>query len=84
MEEILITSNRKPFSIENGRGKDFHNTLFQDLLNKNNIKYFSRSTYLGAVFAKRPNCTIRDFRKRHVFEKKSNWIVITPTITKRY
>ena len=35
-EIFLITSKRKPNLFET----DFHNNIFQDLLNKNNIKFF--------------------------------------------
>ena len=84
-ENILISSKRKPNLIESDRGKEFYNNIFQDFLNKNNIKLYSRNTYLGAVFAERFNKTIRDLLKRPVFEKgDGNWIDILSTITKQY
>ena len=84
-ENILISSKRKPNLIESDRGKEFYNNTFQDFLNKNNIKHYSRNTYLGAVFAKRFNKSIRDLLKRPVFEKgDGNWIDILQTITKQY
>ena len=84
-ENILISSKRKPNLIETDRGKEFYNNIFQDFLNKNNIKLYSRKTSLGAVFAERFNRTIRDLLKKPVFEKgDSNWIDIIPTITKQY
>ena len=61
---------KKPNLIENGRGKDYYNDIFQDFLDKNNIKIFSRNTSLGAVFAERFNRTIRVLLKRPVFEKR--------------
>ena len=83
-ENILITSRRKPNLIESDRGKEFYNIFFQDFLNKNNIKFYSRNTSLGDVFAERFNKTIRDLLKRPVFEKgESNSIDILPTITKQ-
>ena len=57
---ILIDSKRKPNLIESDRGKEFYNNIFQDFLNKNDIKLYSRNTFLGAVFAERFNRTIRD------------------------
>ena len=33
-ESILISSKRRPNSIESDRGKDFYNTMFQDFLNE--------------------------------------------------
>ena len=85
LENILINSKRKPNLIESDRGKEFYNNIFQDFLNKNNIKLYSRNSLYGAVFAERFNRTIRDLPKRPVFEKSDgNWIDILQTITKQY
>ena len=84
-ENILINSKRKPNLIETDRGKEFYNNIFQDFLNKNNIKLYSRNTSLGAVFAERFNRTIRDLLKKIVFERgDAKWIDVLPTITKQY
>ena len=80
----MITSKRKPNFIETDRGKEFYNSIFENFLNNNNIKHYSRNT-LGAVFAERFNLTIRNLLKRPVFEKgEGNWINILPTKTKQY
>ena len=84
-ENILISSKRQPTLVESDRGKEFYNNIFQDFLNKNNIKLYSRNSSYGAVFAERFNRTIRDLLKRPVFEKgDGNWVDILPTITKQY
>ena len=84
-ENMIISSKRKPNLIETDRGKEFYNNIFQDFLNKNNIKLYSRNSSYGAVFAERFNRTIRDLLKRLVFEKvDGNWIDVLPTITKQY
>ena len=84
-EIILINSNRKPNLIESDRGKEFYNDIFQDFLNKNNIKLYSRNSSYGAVFAERFNRTIRDLLKKPVFEKgDGKWIDVLHTITKQY
>ena len=84
-ETILISSKRQPNLIESDRGKEFYNNTFQDFLNKNNIKFYSRNSSYGAVFAERFNRTIRDLLKRPVFEKgDGNWIDVLQTITKKY
>ena len=84
-ENILISSKRKPNLIESDRGKEIYNKFFQDFLNKNNIKLYSRNSPYGAVFAERFNRTIRDLLKRPVFEKgDGNWIDVLQTITKQY
>ena len=81
----MINSKRKPTLIESDRGKEYYNNIFQDFLNKNNIKIYSRNTSLGAVFAERFNCTIRDLLKKPVFEKRDgNWIDVLHKITKQY
>ena len=37
-ENILINSKRKPNLFESDRGKEFYSNIFQDFLNKNDIK----------------------------------------------
>ena len=84
-ENILISSKRKPNLIETDRGKEFYNNIFQDFLNKNNIKLYSRNSSYGAVFAERFNRTIRDLLKKIVFEHgDAKWIDVLQTITKQY
>ena len=84
-ENILINSKRKPNLIETGCGKEFYNNIFQDFLNKNNIKIYSRYSSYGAVFDERFNRTIRDILKKIVFERgDAKWIDVLPTITKQY
>ena len=84
-ENILINSKRKPNLLEGDRDRGFYNNIFQDFLNKNNIKHYSRNSSYGAVFAERFNRTIRDLLKKIVFEHgDANWIDVLPTITKQY
>ena len=81
----MIRSKRKLNLIERDRGKEFFDNIFQDFLNKNNIKLYSRNRLPGAVFAERFNRTIRDLLKRPVFEKgDGNWIDVLQTKTKHY
>ena len=84
-EIILISSKRKPNLIESDRRKEFYNNMFQDFLNKTNIKLYSRSSSYGAVFAERFNRIIRDLLKKIVFEQgDAKWVDILPKITKQY
>ena len=84
-ENFLLSSKRKPNLIESDRGKEFYNNIFQDFLNKNNIKIYSRNSSLGSVFAERFNRTIRDLLEKIVFERgDAKWIDVLPTITKQY
>ena len=81
----MISSKRKPNLIESERGKEIYNNIFQDFLNGNNIKIYSRNTSLGAVFSERFNRTVRDLLKRPLFEKgDGNWIDRLPKITEQY
>ena len=81
----MSSSKRKPKLIESDRGKEFYNNTFQKFLKNNNIKHYSRNTYLGAVFAEKFNRTFGDLLKRPVFERRdANWIGVSPTKTKQY
>ena len=82
---MIINSKRKPNLIESDRGKEFYNNIFQDFLNKNNIKLYSRNGYYGAAFAERINRTIGDLFKRPILEKgDGKWVDVLPTIPKQY
>ena len=84
-ENIIINSKRKPGLIESDRGKEFYDNIFQDFLNKNNVKLYSRNSSLGAVFAERFNRAIRDLLKKIFFEQgDAHWVDVLPTITKQY
>ena len=81
----MISSKRRPNLIESDRDKEFYNNIFQDFLNKNNNKLYSRNSSYGAVFAERFIRTIRDLLKKIVFEKRDgNFFDVLPTITKQY
>ena len=84
-ENIIINSKRKPNLIQTDRGKEFYNNIFQDFLNKNDIKLYSRNSSYGGVFAERFNRTTKDLLKRPVFERgDGNWIDVLQTITNQY
>ena len=68
-ENVLICSKRKLGLIEKDRAKEFYNKIFQDFLNKNNIKNHSRTSSYGAVFAERFNGTIRSLLKKSFSNK---------------
>ena len=84
-ENIIKSSKRSPNLHEGDRDGGFYNNTFQDFLNKNNIKLYSKNSSYGAVFAESFNRTIRDLLKKIVFEQgDAKWIDILPTITKQY
>ena len=66
---MLKSSKRKLNLIETDRGKEFHSSVFQKLINNNNHKFYSRNTYLAAVFAVIFNSSIRDLLKKPFFKR---------------
>ena len=85
LENIIKSSKRSRKLHEGDRDRGFYYSMFQDFLNKNNIKIYSRNSSFGAIFAERFNRTIRNLLKRPVFGKRdSNWIDVLPKITKQY
>ena len=84
-EKNRLGSKRPPNLVETDRRKEFPSGVFADFLNKNNFEGYSRSNFLGDVFAECFNHTIRNLRKRPVFERgDGNWIDISLVITKQY
>ena len=82
---ILSSSKRSPIKIHSDRGKEFHNSVFQNFLKLKNIDLYSTFTDKGAVIAERVNKTIRNLLKKPVFERgDSKWIDLLPLITKKY
>ena len=83
--EIIKSSNRKPNLLETDDGKEYINKIFNEFLNNNKIKRYSRYTDKGAVFAERFNKTIRNLLKKPVFEKgKASWIDEIQSVVKKY
>ena len=83
--EIIKSSNRKPNLLETDDGKEYVNKIFNEFLNNNKIKRYSRYTDKGAVFAEGFNKTIRNLLKKPVFEKKNaDWISELPSVIKKY
>ena len=78
-QNIIKSSKRSPSLLEGDRDRGFDNNIFQDLLNKNNTKLFSRNSSYGAVFAERFNRTTRNLLKKIVFEQSdAKWIDVLP------
>ena len=83
--QIIKTSRRKPNLLETDDGKEYVNKIFNEFLNNNNIKRYSRYTDKGAVFAERFNRTIRNLIKKPVFEKgRADWLSELPSVIKQY
>ena len=83
--QIIKTSKRKPNRLETDDGKEYVNKIFNEFLNNNKIKRYSRYTDKGAVFAERFNRTIRNLLKKPVFEKgNADWLSELPSVVKKY
>ena len=83
--EIIKSSNRKPNLLETGDGMEYVNKIFNELLNNNKIKRYSRYTDKGAVFAERFNKTIRNLLKKPVFEKRNDaWLSELSSVVNKY
>ena len=83
--QINKTSKRKPNLLETDDGKEYVNKIFNEFLNNNKIKRYSRYTDKGAVFAERFNRTIRNLLKKPVFlAGKADWVSELPSVIKQY
>ena len=59
-EKIISSSKRRADLIESGKGIEFFNKIFTNLLRIRNIRRYSRNTSVGAAFAERVHRTNRD------------------------
>ena len=83
--EIIKSSNRKPNLLETDDGKHYVNKIFNEFLNNNKIKRYSRYTDKGAVFAERFNKTVRTLLKKPVFEKgNADWLSELSSVVNKY
>ena len=83
--QIIKTSRRKPNLLETDDGKEYVNKIFNEFLNTNKIKRYSRYTDKGDVFAERFNRTIRNLLKKPVFEKgRADWLSELQSVVKQY
>ena len=83
--QIMKTSKRKPNLLETDDGKEYVNKIFNEFLNNNKIKRYSRYTDKGAVFAERFNRTIRNLLKKPVFlAGNADWLSELPSVIKQY
>ena len=83
--QIVETSRYKLNLLETDDGKEYVIKNFNQFLNSNKVKKYSRNTSFGAVFAERFNRTIRNLLKKPVFEKgNANWRSELPSVFKQY
>ena len=84
-EKLPIFQEENHIFFGTDRGKDFYNSVFQNFLKNNNIKYCSRNSSLGAVFAEKFNLANRNLLERPVLERNdANWVDVLSTKTKQH
>ena len=82
---ILTKSKRKPIKIESDRGKEWYNSIIQNLLKSKIIHHYSRYTDKGPSVCERVIRTIRNLLKKPVFEKgNADWLSELPSVVKKY
>ena len=64
---ITTASQQKPKKIKTDRSIDLHNNIFQNFLELENIKFFSRASDEGPAKAERFKRTIRSLLKTQAF-----------------
>ena len=80
----LTTSKPSPGKIENDRGAEFYNSIYQNFLKAKNIQHYSRFTDKGPSTVERVIRTVRNLLKKPVFEKgNANWISELPSVIKQ-
>ena len=83
--QTIKTSRRKPNLLETDDGKEDVHKIFNELLNNQNIKRYSRYTDKGAVFAERFNRTTKNLLKKPVFlAGNADWSRELPSVIKKY
>lgn len=84
MKSILLTST-PPKLIQTDLGKEFYNSKFKSLMEKNKIKHYSTFSKLKASIVERWNRTIKSkIWKRFSLNGKYNWINDIQNIVKEY
>ena len=79
----LTTSKRSPLKLENDRGKEWYNIIFQSFPKNKKIHQCSRFTDKGPSIAERVIRKARTSLKKPVFEKgNADWLSELPFITK--
>ena len=81
---ILTNSRPKHNNIDSDPGIEIINTVFQILLETNNIHHYTRLTDEGPSISERFSRTLRNFLKNQVFHAgKSDWFCEIPTVIKK-
>ena len=82
---ILSSSKRSLLKLENDRGKEWYNSIFQSFLKVKNIQQYSRYTDNGPSDVERMTRSVRNFLKKPVFEKgNADWLSELPSVIKKY
>ncbi len=84
-EQILTNSKRKPQLLRTDMGKEFVNSQFNKLLERNHVKLYHTYSEVKSTIVKRFNRTLNDkFRLYFWMNKNHKWLWILSDILKDY
>lgn len=85
MNKIFDENKRTPTYLQTDHGSEFHNKIFQDLMNHHNIKFYSTHSVLKASVIERFNRTIKNkMFKEFSMQGSYKWINILDHLVNTY
>ncbi len=85
MNKIFHENKKHPVYLQTDAGKEFHNKFFNDLMEKNNIKFYSTHSPLKASVVERFNRTLKNnMWKQFSMQGTYKWINILNQLVKNY
>ena len=80
-----LTTSKQSGKIENNRGLEFHNNIFQNFLKAENKQQYSSFTDKDPGVAERVKRTVRNFLKKPLFKKRNaDCLSELPSVMKKY
>lgn len=85
MKKIFSNSKRVPKNIHSDQGKEFFNSKFKELMNKNKINHYHTFTDLKASICERFNRTLKNkMWKMFSFNGNYKWITFLDKLVEKY
>lgn len=85
MSEILHENKRTPIHLQTDNGTEFHNTIFKDLMQRKNIKFYSTYSILKASVVERFNRTLKNkMWKQFSMQGSYKWVHILNQLVDTY
>jgi hypothetical protein len=84
-KSVLFESGKKPKLCQSDSGKEFYNTIFQNLMNSMNIKHYSTFSVMKASICERFNRTLKTMMyKEFSMQGNHKWLTLLPKLLKFY